>query len=399
MGGRRAAGGAPVGRGPRREFDDPKPLGVAATLSTMTSRPPPPAPPSSRALPPRAEMVRALEAHDPSYEGLFLVAVRTTGVFCRPTCRPPRPPKPENVDFYATVAECLFAGYRPCRLCAPAVAPGAPPAWLAELVEAVEADPARRFGEAELRARGLTKARVRRGFLATYGVTFAAYGRARRLASAFTAIREGDGAAGASVDAGFESESGFREAFERAFGASPRDASGLHPLLVRRIETPVGGFLAGATDRGIALFEFADRRMLRRNVAAVTRRLRGPMLPGPSPHLDRLAAEVEAYFAGKRREFEVPLDPQGTPFEREVWAELCRIPYGATRSYAEVAGAIGRPTATRAVARANGANRIAILIPCHRVIGADGTLTGYGGGLWRKRLLLDLEQSARLPGL
>ena len=350
------------------------------------------------ALPPRTEMVRALETHDASYDGIFLTAVRTTGIFCRPSCRPPRGPKAENVEFFASVSECLFAGYRPCRLCAPSVAPGTAPAWLTRLVTELEADPSRRFTDGDLRAMDLSKERVRNGFLATYGVTFAAWCRARRLAHAFTALREGEGTANASVDAGFESESGFREAFAKAFGDSPRNAANLEALFVRRIETPIGAFLAGATRRGVALFEFADRRMLERNVAAVRRKLGGPFLPGPSPHLDRLEREVREYFTGERRAFEVPLDPQGTPFESLVWRELLRIPHGTTRSYADVATALGRPTATRAVARANGANRIAILIPCHRVIGADGTLTGYGGGVWRKRLLLDLERTGHLPG-
>ena len=364
----------------------------------MIDVPTQPTPPAPRTLPPRAEMVRALEARDASYDGIFLVAVRTTGIFCRPSCRPPRPPKSGNVEFFATVSQCLFAGYRPCRLCAPAVAPGTPPAWLTRLVAEIDADPARRFTTDELRARDLSAERVRRAFLATYGVTFAAWCRARRLAEAFTALRRGESAASASVDGGFESESGFRAAFAGAFGASPRDAAGLAPIHVRRIETPIGAFLAGASARGIALFEFADRRLLERNVAAVRRRLGGPLLPGPSPHLDRLDNEVRAYFAGTRRAFDVPLDPQGSPFERSVWAELLRIPFGTTRSYTDVATALGRPTATRAVARANGANRIAVLIPCHRVIGADGELTGYGGGLWRKRLLLELERTGRLPG-
>ena len=357
-----------------------------------------PLPMSLPTLPPRPEMVRALEAHDASYDGIFLVAVRTTGVFCRPSCRPPRSPKPENVEFLATVSQCLFAGYRPCRLCAPAVAPGTPPAWLTRLVTEIEADPARRVTEADLRAMDLSKERVRNGFLATYGVTFAAWCRARRLAHAFTALREGVGAANASVDGGFESESGFRDAFQQAFGAPPRDSANLKPIFVRRVETPIGAFVAGASERGIALFEFADRRMLERNVSAVRRRLGGPWLPGPSPHLNRVESEIREYFAGVRREFDVPLDPQGTPFESLVWAELLRIPYGTTRSYADVARAIGRPGSVRAVARTNGANRIAILIPCHRVIGADGALTGYGGGVWRKRLLLDLERTGRLPG-
>ena len=341
--------------------------------------------------PDTTEMTRAFLAHDASYDGVFLVAVRTTGVFCRPSCRPSRAAKRENVEFFPTVAACLAAGYRACRLCSPVLAPGAAPEWLAALVARVEADPTARIGEDELRAAGLSSEKVRRGFLAAYGVTFSAWRRGRRLAGAVASLREGLSTAEAAVDAGFESESGFRDAFEKAFAASPRDVARLAPVLVRRIVTPIGAFLAGASEHGIVRFEFLDR----------TRRSRPgepPLLPGDSPHLDAIEREVREYFAGARRDFSVALRPAGTPFQRRVWDELRRIPHGATRSYLEVATAIGRPTATRAVARANGANPVAILIPCHRVVGADGSLTGYGGGLWRKRLLLELERTGRLPG-
>jgi AraC family transcriptional regulator of adaptative response/methylated-DNA-[protein]-cysteine methyltransferase len=115
-------------------------------------------------------------------------------------------------------------------------------------------------------------------------------------------------------------------------------------------------------------------------------------VPGTSPHFDRLTSELDEYFEGKRKTFTVPLDTAGTTFQQRVWQMLTTIPYGQTRSYGEQARLIGMPTAVRAVARANGDNRISILIPCHRVVGADGKLTGYGGGLWRKQWLLELER-------
>jgi len=149
--------------------------------------------------------------------------------------------------------------------------------------------------------------------------------------------------------------------------------------------------LAGATAQGICLLEFVDRRMLETQVERLNKALQAEFVPGFNPHLDSLNIQLAEYFRGERREFELPLVLSGSAFQRQVWEGLQTIPYGSTRSYKEQAALIGRPEAVRAVARANGDNRIAILIPCHRVIGSDGSLTGYGGGLWRKQYLLDLE--------
>jgi AraC family transcriptional regulator of adaptative response/methylated-DNA-[protein]-cysteine methyltransferase len=132
--------------------------------------------------------------------------------------------------------------------------------------------------------------------------------------------------------------------------------------------------------------------MLETNLKTIRRQLGCALVPGEHGLLDQLRKELEEYFAAQRRNFDVRLAPQGTPFQEKVWRELRRIPYGETISYDELAGRIGQPTAHRAVARANGQNRICILIPCHRVIGKDGRLSGYGGGVWRKRLLLELER-------
>jgi AraC family transcriptional regulator of adaptative response/methylated-DNA-[protein]-cysteine methyltransferase len=144
--------------------------------------------------------------------------------------------------------------------------------------------------------------------------------------------------------------------------------------------------------------EFTDRRMLETNLASIRQRFRSPVVPGEHRWLKQLDSELKEYFAGRRTGFDVPLAPGGTEFQEKVWAQLRAIPFGQTIAYEELARRVDRPTAQRAVALANGRNRIAILIPCHRVIGKDGSLTGYGGGLWRKRLLLELERTGRLPG-
>lgn len=170
----------------------------------------------------------------------------------------------------------------------------------------------------------------------------------------------------------------------------PRNA-GASRLAV--IDTPLGPMIAAEWDGRLAMLEFHDRRMLATQFARLARLLRCTFELAPAPLFDEIRRELSAYFAGRLERFAVPVLTDGTAFQQEVWAELMRIPFGMTRSYAEQARAIGRPAAVRAVARANGDNRLAIVVPCHRVIGADGSLTGYGGKVWRKEKLLELERT------
>jgi AraC family transcriptional regulator of adaptative response/methylated-DNA-[protein]-cysteine methyltransferase len=165
------------------------------------------------------------------------------------------------------------------------------------------------------------------------------------------------------------------------------------PLVVHvaDVETPLGTMVAAASDAQLLLLEFAHRRMLATQLKRVERAMVCVFEPGESPVLTGLRAQLDQYFRGERTQFEVPIHTPGTPFQMRVWSELRRIPAGTTTTYANMAAVVGQPTAVRAVARANGDNRISILIPCHRVIGSDGSLTGYGGGLWRKRRLLEIE--------
>ncbi len=196
----------------------------------------------------------------------------------------------------------------------------------------------------------------------------------------------------AAGDVGYESLSAFNDAFLKFAGESPTQASDRAVVHVTRVESPVGELVLGVTDNDLVLLEFVDRRLLPTQVARVAKALDCVFAPGETPLLRRVRAQLDEYFAGERRDFDLPIAMTGTPFQVSVWQALLAIPSGATRSYKEVAIAIGRPEAVRAVARANGDNRMAIVIPCHRVIGADGKLVGYGGGLWRKQRLLDLER-------
>jgi len=330
---------------------------------------------------------------DGSYDGLFYAGVTTTMIFCRPSC-PARKPKAENIEFYATAREALFAGFRPCRRCRPLEHGKVIPAWVSSLIEQVETDPSRRIRDAELREQGLDPVAARRYFLRVFGMTFQAYSRARRLGAAFSDIRKGGAIDDAVFDHGWESHSGFREAFAKVAEMPPGSVREHDYVRLSWIDTPLGPMVAGATEGSICLLEFTDRRMMEAQLETVKRRFRMPLLPGESPLFERLRADLKEYFEGKRRSFDLPLTYPGTDFQRRVWEALLRIPYGETRCYADLARELGTPGAARAVGHANGLNRIAILIPCHRVINADGGLGGYGGGLWRKLRLLETEGSA-----
>jgi AraC family transcriptional regulator of adaptative response/methylated-DNA-[protein]-cysteine methyltransferase len=347
-------------------------------------------------LPPKAEMERAYLQKDAAYNGLFFLGVRTTGIFCRPTC-PARKPLPKNVEYFRAAKDAMAAGYRPCKRCKPLEADDQP-AWAADLLAEVERQPAVRITEGDLRGRGIDPATVRRYFRREYGMTFQAFARARRLAGALAQIREGAAVDAAVFDSGYESHSGFRDAFARTFNGTPRRVREAQCVLLAWLRSPLGPLVAGATDQGICLLEFTDRRMLETQFTSLRKLFQMPAVPGTNKHLQRLQVELTEYFAGKRREFTVPLVYPGTTFQRQVWSELLKIPYGQTRSYQDLATLVGTSTAVRAVGRTNGLNRIAILIPCHRVINKNGTLCGYGGGLARKQWLLDLERANSKPG-
>lgn len=276
---------------------------------------------------------------------------------------------------------------------------GSPPAWLRSLLMDLEADPSRRWTDRDLRQRGLHPDRVRRWFQRQHGMTFHAYGRARRLGLALEQIREGAGVSTTAYQHGYESLSGFNEAFRQLVGAAPKAGETGIVLQVTRVLTPLGPMIAGGNEEALYFFEFSDRRRLEKQLDRLRARMDCVLIPGDNDILQRVGVELEAYFAGDLREFSIPLLAPGTEFQQSVWNELRRIPFGETRSYAEVARAIDRPSAVRAVARANGDNRMAIFIPCHRVVGSDGRLTGYGGGLWRKQHLLDLESRVSPGGL
>jgi AraC family transcriptional regulator, regulatory protein of adaptative response / methylated-DNA-[protein]-cysteine methyltransferase len=337
-------------------------------------------------------MYRAVVDHDPAFEGIFFVGVATTGIFCRPTCRV-RTPKRENVEFFASPSAAIHAGYRPCRRCRPLDRGHSAPRLVEDLLAAVEAEPTSRWRDADLARRGIDPSTARRTFKRYCGMTFHAYHRARRMGLALAGVRQGKSMLDLQLDHGFESGSGFRTAFTRLVGTPPSRASEIDCLYAQWFETPLGAMLGLADDAGLALLEFVDRRGLERELEGLQRRFRRRILPGAHRYLAQIGDELAAYFAGRNLTFATPLSLAGSPFQRAVWDALQAIPPGTTRSYAQIAAAIGRASAVRAVGRANGDNRLCLIVPCHRVIGADGTLTGYGGGLWRKQWLLEHERT------
>ena len=214
------------------------------------------------------------------------------------------------------------------------------------------------------------------------------------MTTALQQIKNGRTLDDVALGNGYESHSGFRDAFGRAFGVPPGRVSESACLVAGWVESPLGPLLAGATEEGLCFLEFTDRRALDAQVSSLRRQFRRPIVPGDNRHLSRAREELAEYFAGRRRRFTVPLLYPGSPFQQAVWSALFEIPYGKTRSYEAIAAAVGAPGACRAVGRTNGQNRLAILIPCHRVVNKNGRLCGYGGGLWRKQYLLNLESGS-----
>jgi AraC family transcriptional regulator of adaptative response/methylated-DNA-[protein]-cysteine methyltransferase len=335
-------------------------------------------------------MYDALVRRDASFDGIFFAAVRTTRIFCRPVCAAKKPER-RNVEFFETTRAALSAGYRPCKRCEPMEERGSTPAWLRPLLEEMEAGNGRRWTDDDLRGLGLDPARVRRWFKQHHGMTFHAFRRAQRVGRALSTLQEGATIVEAAYDNGYESLSAFYAAFRQLLDTTPARARSAAPLFFTRITTPLGPMLAAATDDALCLLEFADGPAMDKQLERVARELGCAPMPAANAILQQTERELREYFAGERHTFDVPLRMVGSDFQQEAWRALLGVPYGETRSYGQQSRSIGKAEAVRAVGRANGDNPIAIIVPCHRVVGANGKLTGYGGGLWRKRWLLDHE--------
>ncbi|MBK7105090.1 MAG: bifunctional transcriptional activator/DNA repair protein Ada [Ignavibacteriae bacterium] len=335
-------------------------------------------------------MYNAAVKKDVSFEGIFFTAVKTTGIFCRPTCTA-RKPKIENVEFYKTSKEAILKGYRPCKVCNPLEKLNATPIEIKNILNELNENPSQKIKDFDLVKKGIEPNKVRRWFLKNHGITFHAYQRMLRINNAFKKIQNGKSITETAFDSGYNSLSGFNDSFKSVFETSPSNSKTKNIIELKRIETKLGTMIACSTKDGICLLEFSDRKMLETELKQISKYFDAKILQGDSNHLTNLEKQLHEYFDGNRKEFTIPIATSGTVFQNIVWEKLLQIPFGKTKSYKDIAEQIDKPTAVRAVANANGMNKIAILIPCHRVIGSDGKLTGYGGGLWRKKELLDLE--------
>lgn len=342
-------------------------------------------------LPDDDTLYAALLARDPAYDGRAYVGVTSTGVFCRLTC-PARKPKRENCQFFDQIGACIEAGYRACKRCHP-MAPAAEhdPA-IAKLLSALGDHPARRWGEADIVQLGLDPSTVRRAFKRHFGMTFLEMARLSRLRTGAEALPTGGRVIDAQLEAGYDSPAAFRSAFARWLGLPPGRFANDALLRADWIDTKLGVMIAVSDAHALHLLEFTERKALPAELKRLYAHAKGSLGFGRFAATDQIEAEMDAFLDLRRDRFDTPLAPLGTPFTKQVWRALRDIPAGQTRSYSDVARAMGRPDATRAVARANGANPIAVVIPCHRVLAADGALTGYGGGLWRKQALIELER-------
>ena len=339
----------------------------------------------------KKEYYQALIDKKTEYEGLFFVGVKTTGVFCRPTC-PARKPKFENCEFYETAQQALLASFRPCKRCRPLSHPNHVSDLIQVLVDAVEKNPEKRWKDKDFQQLTVDVSTARRQFKKRFGMTFVEYARARRMGMAMKQIRSGEAVIEAQISMGYESSSGFRDAFSRIMGAAPTLLKNGNILKASWLDTPLGPMIAIADNKALYLLEFVDRRGLEREVERLRQKTKLAIIPGSTKPISSIEKELKDYFDSTLKEFKTPLLLLGSPFQKKIWEELTKIPAGETRSYLQIAASIGKPSAVRAVAQANGANQLAIIIPCHRVINTNGELGGYGGGLSRKKWLIKHER-------
>ena len=344
----------------------------------------------------------AVRTRDRGFDGLFYFGVTSTGVYCRPSC-PARRPLRRHVRFFPTPAAAEREGLRPCKRCRPQQAAGSEMARIPDLCRYIEAHSDQTLTLEQLAAHaGLSRFHLQRVFKAAVGLTPKQYGEACRLRSLKTALKESKDVTAAVYEAGFGSGSRVYERSDGRLGMTPnryrQGGRGLG-ITYATAATPLGLLLIAATDRGVCFVEFGTSAQalldaLRKEYsdAAIE-----PMRVPPAREFRQWMEGLTRYLEGKQPGADLPLDVRATAFQMRVWNYLQSIPAGEVRSYQEVAAAIGQPTAARAVARACASNRVAVVIPCHRVIRGSGELGGYRWGLQRKRALLRMESERPTP--
>lgn len=337
-------------------------------------------------------------ARDRSADGRFVYAVSSTGIYCRPSCSSRRPRR-DRVVFFDTPADAERAGYRGCRRCRPNEAAVADP-WIEKIRRAC-VYLANVDGHASLtslaRRLGGSPYHLQRNFKRLVGVTPREYEEACKLRKVKVELRRGTDVTGAMLEAGYGSSSRFYERAAPKLGMSPtiyRRGGAGSTIRYALIDSPLGPLMVAATARGICSVKMgASRQAL---VDALAREYpKADTIPDDGS-LERWTTAIVEHLHGRQPRIDLPLDVRATAFQWQVWQALAAIPYGETRSYSEVAAAIGRPSAARAVARACASNPVAIAIPCHRVVPASGGIGGYRWGVDRKKTLLARESQSTL---
>ena len=336
---------------------------------------------------------RAIAARDSAADGAFVFAVRTTGVYCRPSC-PARAARRENVRFFDTCEAAEREGFRPCRRCTPQRARAQTPlaAAVAHACRTIERSERAPSLDALAVESGYSVAHFHRAFRRITGLTPRAYAEAHRLAKLRDELAAGEGVSSAIAGAGFASSSRVYARGRAALGMTPREYRNRgHEQQIRYAiaSTDLGVLLVAATDKGVCSIELGGSR------AELEQRLRARFaaaeLVDADPALAAHVAKIVAYLDDPASALDLPLDVRGTAFQHRVWQALQKIPAGARTNYSEVAKVVGAPGSVRAVARAIASNPVALVVPCHRVIAKDGSLSGYRWGVERKAALLERE--------
>jgi AraC family transcriptional regulator of adaptative response/methylated-DNA-[protein]-cysteine methyltransferase len=329
----------------------------------------------------------AFERRDRGWDGRVIGAVKTTGIYCKPSC-PARRPKREHVEFFATAEEARAAGYRSCMRCKPDEV-GRDREAVAKAVKLIETAEEPLTLDELADGVGYAPHHFQRIFKRDLGVSPAEYARALRNRRTETALKANGRVTDAVYDAGYSGPSSFYSDAKERLGMTPsawRNGGRGETIRWTHFDSPLGRMLIAATSKGICRLTFDD------SVNSLQRLFPQATIVEDAGGLKELVEGALEAIESPRAAHQLPIDVAGTAFQEAVWRELRKIPVGETRSYAEIAAAIGQPTAVRAVGTANGDNHVAVLIPCHRVIRSDGTLGGYAGGLDRKRKLLSNEQ-------
>lgn len=333
----------------------------------------------------------ALNLRDRSFAGQFIVGVRTTGIFCEAGC-PARLPAWVNCEFFDDARSALLAGYRPCKRCRPMSSRSAAPEAVEQAINEIEAHPKKDWQPADFEELGINIVAADLALAGLWAMTIAEYVALRRTGMAEKKLTKSS----KRIDDGNdESIATPVEDTPQQAAAMPTNGTQGTALRADWIETPIGAMVAVADEEGLLLLEFAEARTLEGEVERMQPVLHRDILPMGSPILQSTSNQIQQYFTGRLKSFDLPLKPVGTPFQRSVWDQLLLIPYGDTISYADLARILKNPNAFRAVGSANGANPISIIIPCHRVVNTDGKLGGYAGGLKRKEWLLGHERKNR----